>query len=315
MRPCVHASYETFMKKAKLLLSAFLLLAVSAPAYCGNALTALQFLEMGAGARYLAMGGAATAIADDSTAMYWNPALMAGIEGGAADLMHAVYDDSGVYYDWLSVMCGVSKKSAIGFSVQYFSAGSLENIETNGDVLGDFNPYDAAVSLGYAVKIKGASIGAAVKYIRSKIISETDTYAFDFGIRAPDMLNGRFKLAAAITNAGEGIKYGKETEDLPMTLKVGTGFNISDNMLIAADIGQVKGRDIYAACGGELIVNVAPEVLLALRAGYNTIAESEGLSGFSAGIGIGYKNLLIDYAFLPMGDLGDTHRASITFYF
>jgi len=303
------------MKKIKLLLSVFLFLAVSAPAYCGNATTALQFLEMGAGARYLAMGGAATSIADDSTAMYWNPALMAGMEGGAADLMHAAYDDEGIYYDWLSAAYGINKDSAIGFSVQYFAAGALKNIDTTGEVLGEFRPCDAAVSLGYAVKIDAISVGAAVKYIRSQIVSEGNAYAFDFGICAPNILNGRLALAAAVTNVGDGIKYETETEKLPMTLKAGASFHVNDNVLVAADIGQVEGGDIYVACGGELSVSVGSDISLALRAGYNTIAESEGLSGFSAGIGIGYKSLLIDYAFLPMGDLGNTHRASITFYF
>ena len=301
------------MKKTKLLLSVFLFLAVSAPAYCGNATTALQFLEMGAGARYLAMGGAATSIADDSTAMYWNPALMAGIEGGAADLMHAAYDD-GVYYDWLSFAYG-NKKSAVGVCVQYFAAGSLKNVDTTGAVIGEFSPYDAAVSLGYAVKIDEISVGAAVKYIRSKIISEGNAYSFDFGIRLPDMLDGKLTLAAAINNVGEGIKYAEETENLPLTLKAGASYHVNNNILVAADIGKVKNEDIYVACGCELSASIGSDVLLALRAGYNTIAESEGLSGLSAGIGIGYKALIIDYAFLPMGNLGDTHRASITFYF
>jgi hypothetical protein len=302
------------MKKAKLLLSAVLFIASSAAVYGGDGTASLPFLEMSAGARYIAIGGAGTAIAKNSAAMYWNPSLIAGHTRVSADLMHSIYDD-GSYYDWLSASYGISKETAIGFSVQYFSAGLLEEIGDFGETLGSFAPYDAAVSIGYAIKIKGVGIGAAIKYIHSQIINEGNAYAFDFGISATDILNGRVKLGAAITNVSEGIKYDRETENLPLTLRLGAGFNISNNLLIAADIGKVKGRDAYAACGGELSVDINANTLFALRAGYNTTAESEGLSGFSAGVGIGYNSLLIDYAFCPMGNLGDTHRASLTLHF
>ena len=36
--------------------------------------TAAQFLKIGIGARALAMGGAYSAVSDDATALYWNPA-------------------------------------------------------------------------------------------------------------------------------------------------------------------------------------------------------------------------------------------------
>ena len=35
--------------------------------------TAAQFLKIGIGARALALGGAYSAIADDASALYWNP--------------------------------------------------------------------------------------------------------------------------------------------------------------------------------------------------------------------------------------------------
>ncbi|MDR2191487.1 MAG: PorV/PorQ family protein [Endomicrobium sp.] len=302
------------MKKIKFLLSAFLFLAAPAAVYSGDGITALPFLEMGAGARYIAMGGVGTALAEDSAAMYWNPSLLTGGSGGCADLMHAAYD-GGSHYDWISASYAIGTNSAIGFCAQYFSAGTLEEFGASGENLGRFTPYDAAVGLGYAVKIGAIGIGVAAKYIRSQIISAANAYAFDFGISAPDILNGRLKLGAAITNVSEGIKYDSETEDLPMALRFGAGFFLNDNLLVLADIGKVKGRDAYAAFGGEFAVDVNADFLLALRAGYNTIAESEGLSGLCAGIGIGYKTLLIDYAFSPMGNLGDTHRASVTLYF
>ena len=45
------------------------------PVFCGD--NAASFLEIGVGARALAMGGAFCSIADDGTAFYWNPAGLA----------------------------------------------------------------------------------------------------------------------------------------------------------------------------------------------------------------------------------------------
>ena len=48
-----------------------------------------EFLTLGVGARPLAMGGSYTAIADDSTAAYWNPAGLGGLNHSEASFMHS----------------------------------------------------------------------------------------------------------------------------------------------------------------------------------------------------------------------------------
>ena len=52
-----------------------------------------------------------------------------------------------------------------------------------------------------------------------------------------------------------------------------------------------------------------------LRAGYNSLNQFDGLNGFrGAAFGGGLKlgDLSFDYAFTPMGALGDTHRFSVS---
>src|SRR5262245_48859985 len=49
----------------------------------------VQFLKIGVGARAAAMGEAFTPVADDATALYWNPAGIARIEGNQVSLNHA----------------------------------------------------------------------------------------------------------------------------------------------------------------------------------------------------------------------------------
>jgi hypothetical protein len=57
---------------------------------------------------------------------------------------------------------------------------------------------------------------------------------------------------------------------------------------------------------------------LALRVGYQAnLAETqiEGLTGLTAGLGVIYEGFGLDYAFLPYGDLGSTHRISLSYKF
>jgi len=57
----------------------------------------------------------------------------------------------------------------------------------------------------------------------------------------------------------------------------------------------------------------AAGAILALRAGYSWARAGEigGLTGLSAGFGVDLKGLRMDYAWVPMGQLGTTHRATL----
>ncbi|MDA0378244.1 MAG: hypothetical protein O2899_02035, partial [Bacteroidetes bacterium] len=48
--------------------------------------TAAQFLKLGVGARAVAMGGSFVAESSDLSALYWNPAGLSKISGGALSL-------------------------------------------------------------------------------------------------------------------------------------------------------------------------------------------------------------------------------------
>ena len=292
----------------------FLLLAFPAgEVYAGsNGTTALAFLEMGGGARYIGMGGAGTAIADDSTAMYWNPGLLASAGVNSVDFMHAIYVEE-TFYDYASILINIGKRSAIGVSAQYFSAGGINAFDADGYSMGNINPYDAAAALGFGVNIGGFGIGVAAKYIQSEIINAANAYAFSAGLSSP-LFFDRLMIGVSVVDMGKGIKYDAETEKLPTAIRLGAGFYVLHNLLLAADAGKTADRDIYYAGGGEYTLEISEDVNVMFRAGYNTIPESEDLSGLSAGIGFEYKYLILDYAFVPMGNLGDTHRISLTIF-
>jgi hypothetical protein len=68
-----------------------------------------EFLNIGAGARGLAMGSAQVASVKDGTAGYWNPAGLTGVKDyGNANLMHAEYFAGIGKYDYASLAIPVS---------------------------------------------------------------------------------------------------------------------------------------------------------------------------------------------------------------
>ncbi len=303
------------MKKIRIiLLSLAVLMPFAALSYAASkGTTGVPFLEMQAGARYIGMGGAGTAIADDSTVMFWNPGLLGKITAHHIDLMHSVYLED-TFYDYASVMYKVTKSQGLGLSVQYFSYGNLDGFDKDSASTGSMNPADLAVAIGYGVNIKGFGIGLSGKFIQSEVTSSAETFALDFGLSFPNLFNDNLYWGVAAANIGSGIKYDKVTEDLPATYRFGAGFYITDYLLAAADLGFVKNRDMYAALGAEYALHLGDAMAAYFRAGYNTVSDTDGITGLTAGFGFGYKTFLINYAFVPFGDLGNTHRLSLTYF-
>ena len=106
-------------------------------------------------------------------------------------------------------------------------------------------------------------------------------------------------------------------DPLPLRFKGGVAYKMLDEkLLLAADLDwRAQDKLLYEDLGVEGWVNKA----LALRAGYeighaNTHLGS-ALVGFSFGLGLRVDNFRFDYAFLPFGNLGDTHRVTLGYMF
>jgi len=183
------------------ILAAFLMLVV-----CGSAVKAQfrkysnEFLNIGAGARGLAMGGAQVASTFDGTAGYWNPAGLAGVKDyPSVNLMHAEYFAGIGKYDFGSIAIPVQdNRRVLGLSVLRFAVDDIPNtlylVEPDGSVnynnITTFSSADYGFLLSYAQKIKDEennrlSFGANVKVIHRKVGSFANAWGFglDAGIQ------------------------------------------------------------------------------------------------------------------------------------
>lgn len=272
--------------------------------------SAAQFLKLGAGARTAGMGGASAAAAEGADGIYWNPAVLAAIEGGEVSVMHAAWFE-GITYDWAACAQRIQGIGTVGVGVQYLSYGSITTLDNTGLDTGSMNPNDAALSLSWAKSMKRFALGVNVKYISSTITKTATAFAADLG--ATYRCGDRLAFGAVAQNMGTALKYDTESDPLPLNLKAGAAYAITNNWKLALDVNAPIDNAVYGAVGTEYRYQIAGQIDAFGRVGYNSNAQDAGgLSGLGGGLGLRYLAYTMDYAFVPYGDLGDTHRVSLS---
>ncbi|OGS01383.1 MAG: hypothetical protein A3G41_06125 [Elusimicrobia bacterium RIFCSPLOWO2_12_FULL_59_9] len=273
--------------------------------------TGAQFLELPVGARAIAMGSAQGATVNDATALYYNPAGLAGISGGSLALMHAAYFQE-ISYQYVAVAQRLGGPGTLAVGIQYLSSGKLEEIDNSGTPTGgSFTPNDLAATIGYGHSLSNMDFGLSGKYIASKIHDSAKTAAVDLGLRLR-LTKAAFSVSAA--NIGQGLRFREKQENLPTTLRGGSSVQLG-NLLLAADVILPRGADMIFAGGAEYAIHFSDNFIVSGRAGYNRRAASSklgGPAGLSAGGGVAMGGFSADYAWSPFGDLGDAHRISLT---
>ena len=177
-----------------------------------------EFLNIGAGARGLAMGGAQVASANDATAGYWNPAGLTGVKDNPnVGIMHADYFAGIAKYDYVSAAIPVQdNRRTLGISLLRFAVDDIPNtlflVEPDGSInygnIQTFSSADYAMILSFAQNIK-----------------ETETKNISFGVNAKVIYRkvGHFATAwgfgldAGIQMHGEKWHMGIVAKDLTTT--------------------------------------------------------------------------------------------------
>ncbi len=306
----------------------------------------LKFLDIGVGGRALAMGEAYAAVANDASAIFWNPAGISQLESG--DLFVG-------YTNWpadinLYSMAFVTKTGYghLGGSFTILNTGLMNRTDpydNDGDRSGTIAYEDWAAGLTFSRYLTDRfAFGTTFKLIREKLAEWDDTgWAVDFGTYydtgykslrigmaimnfGPDM---RFDVkdvdgvaggfADGIDNDGDG-EIDNDTEEtsvpLPLTFRAGVAFDVmetaSSKTTLSAELMHPSDNEERYNFGGEYLFND----MLALRAGWKVNAD-EG--GFTAGAGfrvpLGGFEASFDYAYNNLGKLSDVHRGSFSFTF
>jgi len=167
-----------------------------------------EFLNIGAGARGMAMAGAQVASVSDGTAGYWNPAALAGIrDKPQLNLMHAEYYAGIGKYDFANLVLPLKdNKRTIGLTLLRFAVDDIPNtillVQPDGTVNFDnittFSSADYAFIFSLAQKAdlsrdRHLNLGVNAKVIYRKAGDFASAWGFGFDAAA-QYIGNRWKI-------------------------------------------------------------------------------------------------------------------------
>lgn len=310
--------------------------------------TAAQFLKIGVGARAVGMGGSFVAEANDLSALYWNPAGLSKIRGGAVQFSTTQYL-ADISYSYAAVGFNLGGMGTMAASLLYLDSGDMEvrTVNEPGGTGEKFSKQDMALQVSYARSLTDRfSIGTTVKYIREKIWHSTaSATAFDIGILFTTPYED-LRLGASMSNFGpkmqmtgrdiifaidptvnqEGTveivnsEYLLDSYPLPLMFRVGLAWDAIDTadhrVVLTTDAAHPNDNSEYVNTGAEYSFRD----LLALRAGYRNAFEKDGEQGLTWGAGLNFRidrstHASFDYAYADFGRLEQTHWYSFNLMF
>lgn len=312
--------------------------------------SAAAFLEIGVGARAMAMGGAYVAVANDPTALYYNPAGIVWMDNIQVEFMHNKWlvDTN---YDFIGATLPLPLfKTSIGASLIMLNYGeqpvrTAENPEGTGEIYG---ARDYAVSLSTAIAFtSNFSFGITGKYINQKIWNETGgAFALDLGIFYSTPVEG-LRLGMSMSNFGGELRlqgrdldttkdpdeqnlnvdrvpaaYSTDGYPLPLLFRAGISYGMNwgpfGSVTLATDLNHPSNTTESINMG----VEYGYAGIFFLRAGYENLFEDDAVNGLTLGGGIDYYEpgksrigFRVDYAYSDWGILESAHRFSIGIIF
>ncbi len=245
--------------------------------------TAAQFLKIGVGSRAVGMGGAFVAVANDATALYWNPAGLSRLVNNEAILMHSEWL-ADINFDYVGLAINMGNMGSLGISVTSVSMGEMKvRTEIQPEGTGElFSASDLAGSIAYARSLTDRfSIGFNFKYIRQNIWHmSSNGFAVDVGTLFTTQFNG-LTIGMSISNFGPKMKMaGRDAKEyidinpnangsndqlpaqlqmdpwsLPITFRVGVAMNVLEmdngSLLLAVDALHPSDNSEYVNFGME----------------------------------------------------------------
>lgn len=285
----------------------------AAPALAGAGNDAMPFLKLDAGARGAAMSGAYAAAGDDALSIFYNPAGTALSPKKEIFLSHNEWLEE-MRNETVAYLHPLGSGLTLYGGLNFLLSGSLDEYSSAGSRTGSFNVTEGFLTAGAAASLGRSWYGAlGLKWISQQGAGEKAvSWAGDAGLLKKA---GPWRIGASASNVGNGLKLGDERFDLPRMLRGGAAFSFLENYLVAGEYIKAGSSPGAAAFGAEGRIKTGPKEFFFLRAGFKTGRSANAGPGFTAGAGLANRDLKVDYAFLPYGDLGNSHRVTVSFRF
>ncbi|MBM3319291.1 MAG: PorV/PorQ family protein [Candidatus Eisenbacteria bacterium] len=287
-----------------------------------------QFLKIGVGGRGVAMGESFVAIADDASALYWNPAGIARLEGQShvffshsawpADIGH---EFAGYVFTYggipgvMGVSLNVLQMDPMIRTTEYHPDG--RNLAGSQE-LEQFDAGDMAIGVSYARFLTDKfAFGGTLKWIHQGLEDEfAEGLNFDFGT----LYNTGFRtvtIGMTVQNIGPTMKFIDQEFSPPTTFKLGVAMDAFRSaqhaVLTSAEFNHPSDNKERANLGLEYEYIPLERFSVALRGGYMT---NRDIQDYALGFGVGFPTSAtatadVNYSFMNMKELGATHQVSV----
>jgi hypothetical protein len=254
----------------KLMMVSFLFAAFGRVIYAqGEA--AVPFLELAPDSRAGAMGESGTGLADNSSAIFWNPAGLAFQNGADVSITHSNWLPSfhlDLFYEYLTYKQYIEEVSGVvSASVTYMNFGTFARTNADGpDIISTFHSFDMAVTLGYATKVsEDWGLGFNFRLIHSQLSDQptaneqgtgvATTISFDVAAMwrpaklvlplVDEDIGGLLSIGVNMSNLGPKIYYidQSQADPIPTNFRLGFAYKVVDgdfnNLIYTLDFSKL----------------------------------------------------------------------------
>lgn len=265
-----------------------------------------SLFSFGAGARAMAMGGSFVSIADDASAIYYNPAGLASLDYHEISFMHADLFE-GTIYNYGVWAYPVSAADGVGIAFLRIGTDDIMR-RIGGFDAGKFDFSTSQALLTYGRRFgRRLSIGATFKAVNQSLDNLSDWtvggdvgatmrlhHYFSLGVVARDVLQPELKLDATAEPIPRSLAVGMAMREFPLISHT--------TMTASVEAEKIDSRDFKLHVGGEMSF-------------YGTYMLRAGVDRSKATLGAGLRAgpLKIDYAYRPVDYVDNIHIFSVSF--
>ena len=228
----------------------------------------MLFLQIEPDSRAAGMGNANVALADNATAVFWNPGGLAFQRGAQASFTHAPWLPAlgaDLFFEYLNGMYHVEGLGTVGGHLTFFNLGEQQQTDDFGNEGVTFRSYEIAAGLALGRQIgENLGLGLGVRYIYSNLagglqVNETDTqaaqaFAFDLGAlyKVGTFDAGGVRLTPSLginlANMGNRVRYVDDPNAglnaIPTNLRLGAALNAELDEFNSANFAIDLGKAI-----------------------------------------------------------------------
>jgi hypothetical protein len=233
--------------------------------------SAVPFLLIAPNSRASGMGEGGVALADDASALYWNPAGLAFQEGSEISISHAnwlpAFNLSDLFIDYLVYRRQMPElDGTLAASITYLNLGTFNRTENDPTVLETFKAYEFAITAGYSTKLSDVlALGINGRFIYSRLSpfgageeqgkGVASDFSFDIGmLYKPKTLEipftgldigEHFTAGFNLSNLGPQMSYidRAQADPLPTNFRLGIGYKVLsseyNNLITILDVNKL----------------------------------------------------------------------------